>query len=189
MIPEKSVAQLYLLGRAILVESNEKEVYRTYNIIQHALNEASSLKCVLPFFYGDFNKYINDLIDEGSHIELIIPKNIKENFEYFLNLENDNVDLTAFNIENAFLLVVTDKVMILGLFKEDGNFDQNRIITSKKEECIKWGENLFENFKIRLINEYFYSFIIFFQIIFYFINSYSFLSFTVSVSYSYFIIF
>ena len=32
----------------------------------------------------------------------------------------------------------------------------------------------------------FYSFIIFFQIIFYFINSYSFLSFTVSVSYSYF---
>ena len=147
LIPEKSVAQLYLLGRAILVESNEKDVYRTYNIIQHALNEASSLKCVLPFFYGDFNKYINDLIDEGSHIELIIPKNIKENFEYFLNLENDNVDLTAFNIENAFLLVVTDKVMILGLFKEDGNFDQNRIITSKKDECIKWGENLFENFK------------------------------------------
>ena len=33
MIPEKSVAQLYLLGRAILVESNEKDVYRTYNII------------------------------------------------------------------------------------------------------------------------------------------------------------
>lgn len=150
LIPEKSVAQLYLLGRAILVESNEKDVYRTYNIIQHALNEASSLKCVLPFFYGDFNKYINDLIDEGSHIELIIPKNIKENFEYFLNLENDNVDLTAFNIENAFLLVVTDKVMILGLFKEDGNFDQNRIITSKKEECIKWGENLFENFKNKI---------------------------------------
>ena len=124
MIPEKSVAQLYLLGRAILVESNEKDVYRTYNI--------------------------NDLIDEGSHIELIIPKNIKENFEYFLNLKNDNVDLTAFNIENAFLLVVTDKVMILGLFKEDGNFDQNRIITSKKEECIKWGENLFENFKNKI---------------------------------------
>ena len=166
LIPEKSVAQLYLLGRAILVESNEKDVYRTYNIIQHALNEASSLKCVLPFFYGDFNKYINDLIDEGSHIELIIPKNIKENFEYFLNLENDNVDIKlyigvalltltvllilGFYIENAFLLVVTDKVMILGLFKEDGNFDQNRIITSKKEECIKWGENLFENFKNKI---------------------------------------
>ena len=61
------------------------------------------------------------------------------------------MDLTAFNIENAFLLVVTDKVMILGLFKEDGNFDQNRIITSKKkEECIKWGENLFENFKNKI---------------------------------------
>lgn len=101
------------------------------------------------FFYGDFNKYINDLIDENRHIEIIIPQNIKENFEYFLNLENDNVEMSTFNIENNFLLVVTDKVMILGLFKEDGNFDQNRIITSKKEECIEWGENLFENFKIR----------------------------------------
>ncbi len=108
-----------------------------------------------PFFYGDFNKYINDLIEEGSHIEIIIPKNIKENFEYFLNLENDNVDLTAFNIENAFLLVVTDKVMILGLFKEDGNFDQNRIITSKKENALNGVKIYLKTLKIRLINEYF----------------------------------
>ena len=163
MIPEKSVAQLYLLGRAILVESNEKDVYRTYNIIQHALNEASSLKCVLPFFYGDFNKYINDLIDEGSHgpkaehskatvscESLMLDAESQSDTIPAIIVENDNVDLTAFNIENAFLLVVTDKVMILGLFKEDGNFDQNRIITSKKEECIKWGENLFENFKNKI---------------------------------------
>ena len=150
MILENSIAQLYLLGRAILVESNEKDIYRAYNIIQHALKEACSLKCVFPFFYGDFNKYINDLIDENRHIEIIIPQNIKENFEYFLNLENDNVEMSTFNIENNFLLVVTDKVMILGLFKEDGNFDQNRIITSKKEECIEWGENLFENFKNKI---------------------------------------
>lgn len=141
---------MYLLGRAILVESNEKDIYRAYNIIQHALKEACGLKCVFPFFYGDFNKYINDLIDENRHIEIIIPQNIKENFEYFLNLENDNVEMSTFNIENNFLLVVTDKVMILGLFKEDGNFDQNRIITSKKEECIEWGENLFENFKNKI---------------------------------------
>ena len=40
--------------------------------------------------------------------------------------------------------------MILGLFKDDGNFNQNRIITSKKEECIKWGDNLFENFKNKI---------------------------------------
>ncbi len=150
MIPEKSVAELYLLGKAILVESNDKDIYKAYNIIEHALEEACSLKCVFPFFYEDFNKYINDLIGEDKAVEILIPQNIKENFEYFLNLEHDNVKSDAFSWENNFLLVITDKVMILGLFKDDGNFDQNRIITSKKEECLEWGENLFENFKNKI---------------------------------------
>ena len=153
IIPEKSVAQLYLLGKAILVESSEKDIYRAYNIIGHALEKADNLKCVFPFFYEDFNKHINDLIDGEKSVEIAFPQNIGDNFEYSLNLESDNVKSTTFKGENNFLLVVTDKVMILGLFREDGNFDQNRIITSKKEECIKWGDNLFENFKNKIINE------------------------------------
>ena len=150
LIPEKSVAELYLLGKAILVESNDKDIYKTYNIIGHALEDAGSLKCIFPFFYEDFNMYINDLIGEDKPIEMLIPHNIKENFEYFLNLEQDNVKSGTFDLENNFLLVVTDKVMILGFFRDDGNFDQNRIITSKKEECINWGDNLFENFKNKI---------------------------------------
>lgn len=150
IIPEKSVAQLYLLGKAILVESNEKDIYRAYNIIGNSLEKASNLKCIFPFFYEDFNKHINDLIDDGKSVEIAFPQNIKDNFDYCLNLERKNVKSTIFNNENNFLLVVTDKMMILGLFKDNGNFDQNRIITSKKEECIKWGDNLFENFKKKM---------------------------------------
>ena len=44
-------------------------------------------------------------------------------------------------------MISTDKVMILGLFKDDGSFDQNRLLTSKNEDSIKWGDDLFENFK------------------------------------------
>ena len=39
--------------------------------------------------------------------------------------------------------------MVLGLFKEDGYFDQNRLLTSKNEDAINWAVNLFENFKNR----------------------------------------
>lgn len=46
-----------------------------------------------------------------------------------------------------FLLISTNDVMVLGLFKEDGYFDQNRLLTSKNEKSIKWADNLFNNFK------------------------------------------
>ncbi|WP_299525270.1 winged helix-turn-helix domain-containing protein [uncultured Methanobrevibacter sp.] len=147
MIPEESVAELYLLGKAILIESTEKDIYKTYNIIKHSLKEAGYLKSVLPFVHDEFNICINNLIDAKNSVDILVPESIEKNFKDALNLRNDCLNLSTFNNECNFLLVVTDKVMILGLFRNDGNFDQNRIITSKKEECIKWGENLFENFK------------------------------------------
>lgn len=43
--------------------------------------------------------------------------------------------------------------MILGLFKDDGYFDQNRLVTSRNKQAIRWAQNLFINFK-RRINEF-----------------------------------
>ena len=37
--------------------------------------------------------------------------------------------------------------MILGLFKEDGSYDQNRLLISKNNDSISWAMGLFENFK------------------------------------------
>lgn len=150
IIPEESVAELYLLGNAVLIESTDKDIYKVYNIIKCALEEACCLKCVLPVVHDDFNKCINDLIDGDNIVEILVPNNIEDNFKNFLNLGKDCIDLATFNNDYNFLLVVTDKIMILGLFREDGNFDQNRIITSKKEDSVKWGENLFENFKNKI---------------------------------------
>ena len=150
MIPEESIIELYLLGKAILVESDDKNIYRVYDIIKHSINEASNLKCVLPIFYEDFNNSIDVLINQEIPIELFIPRNIENNFKETLDLEKENLSLATFDEEFNFLLIVTDKMMIVGFFKEDGNFDQNRILTSKKEECIKWGENLFENYKNKI---------------------------------------
>ena len=55
--------------------------------------------------------------------------------------------LSSYNGENNFLLIITDTVMVFGLFKEDGYFDQNRLLISKHDDSIKWALGLFENFK------------------------------------------
>ena len=48
---------------------------------------------------------------------------------------------------DCLLLVCSDKKMMLGFFKDDGVYDQNRLLTSTNDECIEWANELFNNFK------------------------------------------
>ena len=49
--------------------------------------------------------------------------------------------------ELKIYLTICDQSMSLGLFKDDGSFDQNRILISNNEKAQKWAETLFENLK------------------------------------------
>ena len=143
MIPNQSISELYLMGQASLIESGDIDVYRTYNYIENALQEAEFVKCVLPFYYDNFNEKLNNLVEKGKCVEALVCQNIFHVFEEKSKIEN----LSSFENENNFLLIVTDKVMILGLFKDDGSFDQNRLLISKNDDSLKWADNLFKYFK------------------------------------------
>ena len=143
MIPNQSIAEIYLMGQANLIESGDIDAYRTYNYIENALVEADSVKCILPFYYENFNNQLNNMVGSGKCVEMMVSRDILHIFEEKSEIKN----LASFKKEDNFLLIVTDKVMILGLFKEDGNFDQNRLLTSKNSNSLKWANNLFKNFK------------------------------------------
>ena len=143
IIPSKSITEIFLLENAKILESNEINAYKTYDFIEECLTQANEVKCVLPFFYKNFNNKLIELIENKSNIELLVPSNVYELFNKNLEISNINY----FSENNMFLLISTNDVMVLGLFKEDGYFDQNRLLTSKNEKSIKWADNLFNNFK------------------------------------------
>lgn len=143
MIPNESVMELYMLGKAKLMESSGVDAYRTNNFIERCLSQAESVKCILPFYQESYFEILKDLILQNKDVEILVPQNLLESFQEKSNIEG----LVPFNEYNSFLLIVTDKVMILGLFLENGYFDQNRLLTSKNEESIGWANNLFKNFK------------------------------------------
>lgn len=143
MIPNQSVAELYLLGKAELLESTGIDAYKINNFIENAIDNAKRARCILPFYQTDFNKKLNELIKKGNHVELIVSKEIYEIYEE----KSEARYMSSFNEKNNFLLILTDKIMILGLFKENGQFDQNRLLTSKNREAIRWANNMFKNFK------------------------------------------
>lgn len=143
MIPNESVLELYLLGKARLMESSGVDAYRTYNFIEKSLSEADTVKCIIPFFYESFFDSLRELISQNKDVEILVPENLLETFQEKSDIEN----LVPFKEYNSFLLIVTDKAMMLGLFLESGYFDQNRLLTSKDEGSIEWANNLFKNFK------------------------------------------
>lgn len=145
MIPPESVSEIHLLRNANLMESSGVDAYRTYNFIDKCLSMASEVRCVLPFYYEPFFKSIEESISQNRDVELFVPRNVFEILEDETNIE----DAKSFDEDKVFLLIVTNQVMILGLFMDDGFFDKNRLIASKNENSILWAENLFENFKKR----------------------------------------
>lgn len=157
VIPNESVCELYLLGKASLMESSGVDAYRTYNFIENALSKAQLVKCILPFYYEPFFTVLNELISHNNDVEILVPERALDVFENKSSIKN----LIPFDESDSFLLIVTEEVMILGFFMENGYFDQNRLLTSKNEESIEWAYRLFKNFKKK--NKWVqYSFIIFF---------------------------
>lgn len=157
VIPNESVVELYLLGKARLMESSGVDAYRTYNFIENSLSKAQFVKCILPFYYEPFFAALNELISQNKDVEILVPKKALDVFKKKSNINK----LIPFDESDSFLLIVTDEVMILGFFMENGYFDQNRLLISKNEESIDWANRLFKNFKKK--NKWVrYSFIIFF---------------------------
>ena len=150
MIPNESVAELYLLGKANLMESDGIDIYKMYNFIENTLTSANEVKCILPFYYENFNVKLNDLVLNKKKVEIIVPKVVFEIFKEKSKVKK----VSTFKGEHNFLLILTDEMMILGFFKEDGYFDQNRLLTSKNEDSIRWANNLFRNFKKEKVNEF-----------------------------------
>ena len=145
MIPNESIVELWMISKSNLLESGGIDAYKIYNFIEGALIDANKVRCILPFYHLDFNRQLNCLIKNGKYVEIIASHEVFEIYEE----RSQSKYLSSFKGKNNFLLIVTDKMMIFGLFKENGHFDQNRLLTSRNKESIKWANNLFKNFKKR----------------------------------------
>lgn len=147
-ISKKSIIEIHLLSDAKLIETDEKEAYRTYNTLHDFLNNNRYIKGIFPYSYSNFHGLINKLIDKNVQMEFLFPLSILNNILNKIDYYNkNNINISYFKIESNFFLLITENSMALGLFKSKDNFDQNRLLISKSENNVKWAENLFKNFK------------------------------------------
>ena len=143
MLPIESIMEMHLLHDCVLMESDGINADMIDNLIEINLNEADRARCILPVYSDRLNATLNDLAERGSYVELEVSENLSEAYG-----ENSNVKyISTFNGKNGFLLIITDKVMLLGFFREEGIFDKNRILISTGDDSLKWANNAFGYFK------------------------------------------
>lgn len=151
-LPLGSIYNFHYLDDVNLIESDGLNVYKTYNLIEKAIMKSEYLNVILPFSYNNFNESINKLASKNKKIHLISPSDIREFILKNINASKANIqiDFLDFKENDYLLLFCSDKKMMLGFFKEDGGYDQNRLLTSTSDKCIEWANELFNNFKKRI---------------------------------------
>ena len=147
-LPLDSINNLHCLNGINLIESDGMDVYKTYDIIKNSISKSDYMNAILPFSYAEINDGFNKLLSKNKKVHIISPRDIKEFLIKSFNVSDDNLKIDFMDIDeiNYILLLCSDKKMILGLFKDDTTFDQNRLLISTQESSIKWANELFAHF-------------------------------------------
>lgn len=156
-IPRDSIYNMNYLEDVEVMETDELNAYKTFDFIEKSITKSKYIKAILPFSYNDFNESLNKLASKDRKISLISPVSIKEILVRSLRTSNNNleIDYIDFDEDDYLFLFCSDKRMIVGFFKCDGSYDKNRLLTSSNGKCIKWANELFDNFKKeKNLNEY-----------------------------------
>ena len=94
----------------------------------------------------------------NGKVELIMQKNIFQGSISQISpelknkcIKNGSLKIHIMKNHLNIYLLICDESMNLGLFKNDGSYDQNRILNSNTKDSLIWANNLFENIKMEVV--------------------------------------
>lgn len=154
----ESIKRLTDLKDSKLIETTIIDIYKTHNTTKYQLLESKNVKAIFPFLHPEHSEIIERILKNEGSLELIIPKSIYKALLFNINAEirknaikKRKLKIHPVNDDLIIYLTICDKTMSMGLFKNDGSFDQNRILISDSQKSHKWAEDLFETIKREMI--------------------------------------
>ena len=149
-----SVKNIIDLKDSKLVKTTPLDIYKTHNVNKEHMMESNNVKAIFPYLHPEYPELIEHILKNEGKVELIIPRNMFQELILKINgkvrkkaTKNGKLKVYTTKDDLKLYLTLCDDTMSLGLFKNDGSFDQNRLLISKSEESQFWAENLFESIK------------------------------------------
>lgn len=144
-IPDDLISTIHMIKDSNLLESSGINAYKINKIILKNIKKSDSLKALIPINFQDLTDSLDELLEKDKKVELKIAKSIYNSFAENIDLKRSNLKISGIEKDFDFLLIIADKIMMFGLYKKDGSYDQNRILISESPESLKWAFNLFKS--------------------------------------------
>lgn len=154
----ESMRSITYLKNSELVETTPIDIYKTHNTIKQQLVESKNVKAIFPYLHPEYPKIIGKILKNNGSVELIIPKSIHKAILTPIDvqlkkraLKKGKLKIYSVTTDLNLYLTICDEEMSLGLFKNDGSFDQNRILISNDKKSHEWADELFKHIKHEVI--------------------------------------
>jgi len=153
-----SIKKITALKNAQLIETTPIDIYKTHNTTKKQMIKSTSVKAIFPYLHPEYPEIIEHILENKGSLEIIIPQTIFKELITRIDrktrknaMKNRNLKIYLTKKDLNLYLSITDATISLGLFKNDGSFDQNRILISKNQKSLKWGNDLFEHVKTEVV--------------------------------------
>ena len=151
----KFIKRISLWENAELIESNNTEFAKTFNVYSKNIAYSTEINIIFPIFSKMYisiildslikNNGVLNIITKSSILDLIYENDENDRFCSLVEEERINVILTDYDLEWFFS--ACDNFSSLFLFFDKRSFDVSEMLLIKDEEDIKEAINIFNYFK------------------------------------------
>ncbi|MFP4655003.1 MAG: helix-turn-helix transcriptional regulator [Methanohalobium sp.] len=150
-IPVNLMDRMEEIGHSRLIEPDLSHLFEPPNELVVSLKSTEHVMTFYSFFCPELPTTYTKLAKKGVSFEIILTESVferlknefLEEYDIMLNSENGCLYVCDDNIDKPASLTVTDEMILISLFNEEGVFDHRKLI-SFEPSALKWASDLFE---------------------------------------------
>ena len=150
-IPKESLVHISRLKEASIYELPRTDIFAFEKMVSDIMDGSLFLNFIISEINKIYINSISNLLERHIPVTLVIPEELRYKFMHSMDktILQNAFDEKIFRLITTsdkinFNLFLTDYVMGLNLFFENGNLDKNNVLISTDENSKLWAKSIFE---------------------------------------------
>jgi len=152
-IPVKLLRKVSMLSQSETIEADPSELLKTVEFFLSEVKKSKRVVGVSPIIIPGYAEVIADCVQNGAEVELILTSEImkiifRDHNELVKDLlKCNNFKLYEIDDDVTVAFTVTDTLLDLGLYRNDGTYDLSCDLICVGESAVDWGIELFDHYR------------------------------------------